>query len=86
MVMIYHCWSCKEEYDIDNLEDGDSFTCDECQEVNYILCERAIDNDEYNEIMADSLAALRYEEAAYGNDRDEYYPADTQSFRDDKWD
>jgi hypothetical protein len=73
--------------DIKETDIEDHFDCDECLECNYVIGDRVMSYDDYYESCCESAEAARYEEAAYGNDRDEYiYPSDTQTFRDDKWD
>jgi DNA-directed RNA polymerase subunit RPC12/RpoP len=82
--MIYECRSCKHENDItdEELDSGDHFDCEECCERNWLIGTKTVDAQEYYESCCESAEAARYEEAAYGNDRDEYYPSDTHTFHE----
>ena len=54
------------------MSDGDRIYCNACGEHYYFWCGEAVDADTYHENYCDSQAAGKCEEAAYGDDREEY--------------
>lgn len=74
----FKCAHCGEEDDLDlnvdpaDLEDGERIECFACGETSVVWCGELVDADTYHESYCDSQAAERYEDAAYGDDR-EYY-------------
>lgn len=69
------CPECKCACDITpsrDLEDGDVVECMGCGEEWYVWLNQLVDADEYHENYCDSQAAQKYEDMAYGDDREEY--------------
>lgn len=74
--MLYTCWSCGQDNDLDDMEDGDSFSCRSftCGERCVVMGNRTISTDEAYEGACDSQASKRTEEQHYGNDVDDFGP------------
>jgi hypothetical protein len=73
-----HC-SYEFELNMDNWEDGDVVCCDNCGEDCHVWCNALVDADTYHENYCDSQAAARYEDAAYGDDREHYIESSGRS-------
>lgn len=87
--MIYICWQCRHENDIAELDGEDHFTCEECEETNYIMGGRTMNYDNYYEGCCESQEAQRTEESMYGESdtgADSDVSDTPRTFRDDKWD
>ncbi len=77
------CPECKCGCDLSqttDLEDGDVVECMGCGEEWYVWLNQLIDADEYHENYCDSQAAAKYEEMAYGDDREDYAPTRSSSY------
>jgi hypothetical protein len=66
-----HCGDDGFSVNIEDYEDGQSFECGACGETSVVWCGELVDRDTYHENYCDSQAAARYEDAAYGDDREE---------------
>lgn len=85
----YTCYHCQHKNEVEELVGDDHFTCDQCEETNYVIGTATMDYDAYYEAVCDSQASVRYEEAAYGSDTDDdhFMASDTpRAFTDSKWD
>ena len=81
----YTCYHCHEKNEVEELVSDDHFSCFTCDETNYVVGTRTMDRDEYHESVCDSHDSVRYEEAAYGHDRDDFGP-EYPTFSDNRWD
>lgn len=94
--MIYICWSCREELvSHGEMDQGDRLTCtcgETCvvqggyQETEEGRVGITISTDQDYESRCESEEARRYEEAAYGSDRDDFAEVEYPHFveRDDE--
>ncbi len=75
--MTLKCAHCGDADDLDlNIDpadmcDGMKVECFACGEESIVWQGELVTQDDYHEYVCDSQAARRYEDAAYGNDRDE---------------
>ena len=67
--MNLHCWSCKEELELDSdyePEDNDKIECASCGEINVVNGTRTMSEDQAYESRCESEEARRYEDTAHG--------------------
>ncbi len=79
---VLRCAHCKSsELDVlhpEELEEGDMVECEDCGEESFLWCGQLVDENEYDESVAESACAARDEGRAHGGGDDWSSP---ESFR-----